>query len=140
MKLSSVVKSDLSISTTYILFRLIMFFPTKSCWKTTLFFSILVQSWAILHIPRYISSSRLRLSNFFIPFERLYAGEVFYLKSSAGSLCVFPGERLKKCPKFDFFWDALSTSVARVGVTKIQKLVINYAIRQKLLCLFVFIK
>ena len=93
MKLNSVVRSDLSISSMYILFRSIMFFPTKSCWKTTLFFSILVQSWAMLHIPRYISSSRLRLSNFFIPFGRRYAGEVFDIKSSAGSLCVFPGER-----------------------------------------------
>ena len=79
-----------------------MFFPTKSCSKTTLFFSILVQSYAMLHIPRYISSSRLRLSNFFIPFGRPYAGEVFDIKSSTGSLCV-SRRAPQKGPKFDFF-------------------------------------
>ena len=56
----------------------------------------------MLHIPRYISSSRLRLSNFFIPFGRPYAGEVFDIKSSAGSLCVFPGERLKSAQTSTF--------------------------------------
>ena len=96
MKLNSLIRSDLSISFIYILFRSIMFFLTKSCWKTTIFFSILVNSWAMLHIPRYISSSRLRLRNFFIPFERPYAGEAFDINSSAGSLCVFPGEHLKR--------------------------------------------
>ena len=98
MKLNSVVRSDLSISSMYILFRSIMFFPTKSCWKTTLFFSILVQSWAMLHIPRYISSSRLRLSNFFIPFGRRYAGEVFDIKvPRAVSVCF--QESASKVPK-----------------------------------------
>ena len=103
MKLNSVVRSDLSISSVQILFRSIMFFPTKSCRNTTLFFSMLVQSWAMLHIPRYISSSRLRLSNFFIPFERPYADEVFDINRSAGSLCVFPGERLKSAQNSTFF-------------------------------------
>ena len=111
MKLNSVVRSDLSISSMYILFRSIMFFPTKSCWKTTLFSSILVQSWAMLHIPRYISSSRLRLSNFVIPFERPYAGEVFYIKVPRQSLCV-SRRAPQKCPKFDFF-ETLSERLSR---------------------------
>ena len=101
MKVNSVVRSDLTISSMYILFRSIMFFPTKSCSKTTLFYAILVQSWAMLHIPRYISSSSLRLSNFFIPFGRSYAGEVFDIKSSAGSLCF--QESASKVPKIRLF-------------------------------------
>ena len=70
----------------------------------------------MLHIPRYISSSTLR-QQFFIPFERPYAGEVFDIKSSAGSLSAFPGEHLKSAQNSTF-----------LRVTKIKKRVINYAI------------
>ena len=62
----------------------------------------------MLHIPRYISSSRLRLSNFFIPFGRPYAGEVFDIKSSGGSLCVFPGKRLKSAQNSTFLRRSLN--------------------------------
>ena len=70
---------------------------------------------AMLHIPRYISSSRLRLSNFFIPFERPYAGEVFDINRSAGSLCVFPGGRLKSAQNSTFF-ETLSERLSRWSV------------------------
>ena len=103
MKLSSVVRSDLSISTTFILFRSMMFFPTKLCWKTTLFFLILVQSWAMVHIPRYISSSRLRLSNFFYTFWKALCWWSFWFKKFRGqSLCV-SRRAPQKVPKIRLF-------------------------------------
>jgi len=49
---------------------------------------------------------------FFIPFERPYAGEVFDIKSSAGSLCVFPGERLQSAQNSTFF-EKLSERLSR---------------------------
>ena len=55
----------------------------------------------MLHIPRYISSSRL--SNFFIPFKKPDTDEVFDIKRSSASLCVFSGERLKSAQNSTFF-------------------------------------
>ena len=47
-----------------------------------------------------------------MPFGRRYAGEVFDIKSSAGSLCVFPGERLKSAQNSTCF-ETLSERLSR---------------------------
>ena len=85
-----------------------MFLSKKSMFKDGSIFLILVQSGTMLHFPGYISSSRQSLDNLFTFFERTYVGVVFDIKIPAGNHYVFPEERLKKSPKFDFSWDAFS--------------------------------
>ena len=79
-----------------------MFLSKKSMFKDGSFSLILIQSGTMLHFPRYFSSSRQSLENWFICFKRAYVGVVFDAKLSAGNHYVFAEELLKNAQNSTF--------------------------------------
>ena len=79
-----------------------MFLSKKNMLKDGSFFQILIQSGTMLHLPKYFSSSRQTLENWFIRFKRAYVGVVFDVKISAGNHYVFAEELLKNAQNSTF--------------------------------------
>ena len=79
-----------------------MFLSKKSMLKDGSFFLILIQSGTMLHLPKYFSSSRQTLENWFVCLERNKVGVVFDRKISAGNHYVFAEELLKNAQNSTF--------------------------------------
>ena len=79
-----------------------MFLSKKSMFKDGSFSLILIQSGTMLNFPRYFSSSRPTLENWFICSERTYVGVVFIQKISAGNHYAFAEELLTNAQNSTF--------------------------------------